>query len=908
MKFSDFERTDETTSSLTDIIECPTSKLLNEEDETDLAEERFRVDRRKLEQMLQGETVENQEETAEIFFHRIMDETNTQISWPSKLKVGAKSKKDPHIKITGQPDAVFLAREKVLEVLDTERNRVTLKMDVSFTDHSHIIGKGGHNIQQVMEETGCHIHFPDSNRNNTGEKSNQVSIAGQPHGVEQARCKIRELLPMIVTFELPITGYLQPVPDASSPGIQLIQQTYGFAISFRQKQRGQPTTVLVRGCRRQFHQLRQGLVVLMDYLTGNTGTVLPVNLSMEIAPQHHSFVMGRNGVNIQMITRETGATITFPDTSSLSSNSAFQPVQSRKSTVVISGSFDGVCLAWQELMDCLPLVLMFDLKEGQELDTAQVTKLMDNLNINIVIRPKPKQNTKSILVRGVEKNSRVLFEVRRQLLDLDRSEVPQCCERHGAIPLSPLSGNLENLPEQIFQEKIKIPDSSKDYSTQNQGNPAGFPSGYPGIPQVPPVFNTANSSAGLGYPLLPWLLTQISMNPANAYNALIQAQLLNCSQHLSDLAFTGMFARSMKEFPRVPPSDQASTGSQASTLSSPNVSPCESPIFMTKSDGSSCAPSNSSSTDSLASEKDSYNNTAWNSRFWVTENDVHQENGKPLVFRPDSHCLASQQPMGRPIVSGSSSTCKSTENIPNADGSSQRDVGTVGCERQNGLLNSSSNVDYDRKRLLAAKAFQKPVNSQERVPTATWSGYGFSKSTPQALFKNQLLDSGVHMGSSKLLDNEASGATYDKTWQHGSTYGNDFNLKDQNFAGRCDSLFSSSNYFDSMLPNAAIGLNTVKDLSQLLTQLRLEKYIDVFHQQQVDLSAFLTLTEKDLQELGIPYGVRQRMLRAISELNNTESSMSSTRAFQAAPGAERRALFTRISQQNRPIAEAENGW
>jgi protein bicaudal C len=47
-------------------------------------------------------------------------------------------------------------------------------MDVSHTEHSHVIGKGGNNIKKVMEETGCHIHFPDSNRNNQAEKSNQV--------------------------------------------------------------------------------------------------------------------------------------------------------------------------------------------------------------------------------------------------------------------------------------------------------------------------------------------------------------------------------------------------------------------------------------------------------------------------------------------------------------------------------------------------------------------------------------------------------------------------------------------------------------------------------------------------------------------------------------------------------------
>lgn len=98
-------------------------------------------------------------------------------------------------------------------------NKVTLKMDVAYTEHSHVIGKGGVNIKKVMEVTSCHIHFPDSNRHNAaGEKSNQVtlllrlcgcffgngepeknhvllhyqvSIAGPIEGVEDARRRIR---------------------------------------------------------------------------------------------------------------------------------------------------------------------------------------------------------------------------------------------------------------------------------------------------------------------------------------------------------------------------------------------------------------------------------------------------------------------------------------------------------------------------------------------------------------------------------------------------------------------------------------------------------------------------------------------------------------------------------------------
>ncbi|KAL5961805.1 hypothetical protein TSMEX_010453, partial [Taenia solium] len=71
-------------------------------------------------------------------------------------------------------------------------DRVTMKLDVAHTEHSHLIGKGGHCVKAMMLETQCHIHFPDSNRApNVVEKSNQVSISGQPEDVERARRRIR---------------------------------------------------------------------------------------------------------------------------------------------------------------------------------------------------------------------------------------------------------------------------------------------------------------------------------------------------------------------------------------------------------------------------------------------------------------------------------------------------------------------------------------------------------------------------------------------------------------------------------------------------------------------------------------------------------------------------------------------
>jgi len=49
---------------------------------------------------------------------------------------------DPHIKVCGKLTDVARAKELTMRVLDTKCTRVTLKMDVSHTEHSHVIGKG----------------------------------------------------------------------------------------------------------------------------------------------------------------------------------------------------------------------------------------------------------------------------------------------------------------------------------------------------------------------------------------------------------------------------------------------------------------------------------------------------------------------------------------------------------------------------------------------------------------------------------------------------------------------------------------------------------------------------------------------------------------------------------------------
>ena len=241
-------------------------------------EERFRVDRRKLELMMIGRFDAIKEE-ASVFFQRIGEETNTTIIWPSRLKIGAKSKKDPHIRVGGDTDGVKQAKALIIQYLDTKTNRVTMKMDVSYTDHSHIIGKGGNTIRRVMAETGCHIHFPDSNRSNPSEKSNQVSIAGEIEGVEKARARVRELTPLVFTFDLPLVPRNEAAPDPSDPYLRAIQDQYNVQVMFRQKQKNYPTTlVVVKGCQWEPARVKDATMVIKNFYDHAITCIICLNM------------------------------------------------------------------------------------------------------------------------------------------------------------------------------------------------------------------------------------------------------------------------------------------------------------------------------------------------------------------------------------------------------------------------------------------------------------------------------------------------------------------------------------------------------------------------------------------------------------------------------------------------------
>ncbi|CAG6016793.1 protein bicaudal C homolog 1 isoform 2-T2 [Menidia menidia] len=878
-------------------------------------EERFRVDRKKLEVMLLAAS-EGRVNGGEDFFQKIMDETQTQIAWPSKLKIGAKSKKDPHIKVCGKRDNVREAKDRIMSVLDTKSNRVTLKMDVSHTEHSHVIGKGGNNIKRVMEETGCHIHFPDSNRNNQAEKSNQVSIAGQPGGVEAARVKIRELLPLVLSFELP--AIMQS--DPSSPTVQHISQTYNLTVSFKPPTRLYRATGVVRGSQNNTNAVKRGTALLLEHLAGSLASTISVTTHLDIAPQHHLFMKGRNGSNIKHITQKTGAQIHFPDPNS----------PQKKSTVYIQGTIESVCLARQYLMGCLPLVLMFDIKEDIEVEPQCITALMEQLDVFISIKPKPKQPSKSVIVKSVERNAVNMYEARKFLLGLESNGVscsspsvalnpttngpsPSLICPVGLDILTSAGLGLSNLgflgataphslPNSAAPNAIlnSLNSSLSPLQTPSPSTPAPSPSLWPSSLTSAQSF----SSQLLLHPATQATLSSILLSSVQGYTHSTPspppglAPIDKQSNGVPDCTLNGHVKHPGSVYGRL------ATAALAETVLSP--APCDS--------AQEASGHNPSEPLSSKSSQDQGSDTFV--EVGMPRSPSHSANGSELKQMLAS-CKASGKRQAVELLQGTKNSHLHSSDSPVADkrapgseraaerAAQQNERERIRLAPQTSFANMQA-FDYEQKKLLATKAMlKKPVVTEVRTPTNTWSGLGFSKSMPAETIKELRRANHVSYKPSMSTTYEGSPLSLSRSSsREGVGNGSDSdNWRERNGTGNglpnhtefpsavsspkrkqnksaVEHYLSSSNYMDSI--SSVTGSNGCSlnsslkgsDLPELFSKLGLGKYTDVFQQQEIDLQTFLTLTDQDLKELGITtFGARRKMLLAISELNKNRRKL-----------------------------------
>ena len=253
-------------------------------------------------------------------------------------------------------DAQLVKAKADLEVLfDAKSNRVTLMVDVPREHHYAVLGRKGEHQRSIMTMTNSHVHFPDLSRGKKSAQNNQVSVTGSPNGAEAARLKVRGLIPLIISFDVP--DIVPPNAVTMTDEIRAIGEEFRVTIFFKRRERG--PLALVKSTRSRGHIVEQAAEKLLYHWTSSAH--LPhYTLQVDISTHVHGNIIGRSGVNVQSMMHLTNTTIRFPRAN-------------LDSSIFISGPKDSVKTVHMYLQGLLPLYLVF------ELVGAQVSSLQSSL-------------------------------------------------------------------------------------------------------------------------------------------------------------------------------------------------------------------------------------------------------------------------------------------------------------------------------------------------------------------------------------------------------------------------------------------------------------------------------------------------------------------------------------------------
>lgn len=104
----------------------------------------------------------------------------------------------------------------------------------------------------------------------------------------------QELMPLVVMFELPITGCFQAFPDVESPFIQNLQSRYSVQVSFRARSRGpRPGVVVIKGSESDVGPLKEAVKILVDYFCGTLAVSYIFHSTTFVYPNFLDFIFFR---------------------------------------------------------------------------------------------------------------------------------------------------------------------------------------------------------------------------------------------------------------------------------------------------------------------------------------------------------------------------------------------------------------------------------------------------------------------------------------------------------------------------------------------------------------------------------------------------------------------------------------
>ena len=219
---------------------------------------------------------------------QIRSETETKIELPES---GSES---DMITVTGKKENVDKAVKRIQKIQEEMANVVTAEVTIPAKIHNTMIGSGGKLIQSVMDDCGgVSIKFPPPESKSDKVRQMFQIISSLLHRDE---CVSSQLTKM-KTNRIP---FLKRSDNCKCPPLLNFARA-PFLVALLLSQ------VTVRGPKDDVEKAKKMLAEL-----ANEKQLSSMTCEVRAKPEHHKFLIGRHGSNVQAIRDKTGARIIFP--------------------------------------------------------------------------------------------------------------------------------------------------------------------------------------------------------------------------------------------------------------------------------------------------------------------------------------------------------------------------------------------------------------------------------------------------------------------------------------------------------------------------------------------------------------------------------------------------------------------
>jgi len=385
------------------------------------------------------------------------DFSSVQISFPD---LGVKS---DIVKLRGPKDDVDLCAKTMTKMYkDLLESNFQLKLPIFKQFHKFIIGKGGATIKLIRQETNAKVDLPAS-----GSDSDIIILTGKKEDVLKAQKKIQQIQSEqadVVSCDLIIPAKIHnTIIGAGGKLIQSIMDDCGGVyIKFPDANSGSDK-VNIRGPKDDVDKAKKLLVDL-----SNEKQLTSLTAEVRAKPEHHKFLIGRQGANIQSVRDKTGARIIFPNEK-----------DKDRDVITILGTKEAVAQAKIELEsrikdldNVIEETMTVDAKHHRYF-VAKRGEILRNIGEEFggvtVSFPRPGVTSDKVTLKGAKNCVDAARERINSLIeDLESQVTIECVieQQHHRTIMGARGANIQKVCSD-FNVQIKIPDRKSNKAQQN---------------------------------------------------------------------------------------------------------------------------------------------------------------------------------------------------------------------------------------------------------------------------------------------------------------------------------------------------------------------------------------------------------------------------------------------------------